>query len=330
MPTEWDDLVLKRREILDLGDKLGNVSEACRRSGVSRGSYYEYRRRFAKDGLAGLRDKPTRHKTHPMTTPQSMEDLLVATSFAHPSWGCVRLAKHLRESQNGLSAPTVQKILKRHGLGTAQDRWLQLEERVLASPGDCTPEQLEWIEEWNPAFHERDRESTRPGETLLQDVRNATRAARVYVHFVVDSYGGLAFGSLRPERDSAAAVRLLMGEVVPFYDRLGQPIESLVTPDVPLFWGSPTHPFEAAASEAGVLHRASHASAARQSGFLERFWKDFQSEFVAPRRHDWLTAAFSRWQEEFALWLRDYNTVRPYLGYRNNGLPPATFARRCT
>ena len=329
MLTDSDDLVLKRKEILELSERLGNVSEACRRSGIPRSAYYEYRKRFREAGLAGLRNRPTVHKTHPMSTPKAVEQRLVKSSLAHPSWGCVRLAAYLQELGVSISSPTVQKLLTRNGLGTAQDRWLRIEACAMDSVELCTAEQLAWIDAWNPAFRERDRESTRPGETLLQDVRAATRAARVYVHFLVDSYGGLAFASLQTTRDSVAAVRLLQEHALPFYESLGQGAESLITPDVPLFWGSSRHPFETVLGRAGIDHRAAHAAAARQNGFLERFWQDMQTEFVAPRRAEWTTAPMERWKREFALWIREYNEVRPYLGYRNLGKPPLVFVREC-
>jgi len=327
--TESDDLVLRRKEILELSGRLGNVSEACRRFGVPRSSYYQYRKRYRESGLAGLRNRPSVHKTHPMATPRAVEQNLVELSFAHPSWGCVRLAGQLRDSGVLISSPTVQKILSRHGLATAQDRWLRLEALAMPSAAACTEEQLAWIDAWNPAFRERGRESTRPGETLLQDVRAATRAARVYVHLVVDSFGGVAFASLHACRDTADAVKLLKKQVLPFYERCSQPIESLITPDVPLFWGPPRHPFEAAVAEARIDHRAAHPAAARQNGFVERFWQDLQVEFVAPRRADWTAAPIARWKSEFAAWLKAYNETRPYLGYRNQGRSPLDFAREC-
>lgn len=43
---------------LELAEALGNVSETCRRKGISRQSFYEYKRRFAEAGLEGLRDLP--------------------------------------------------------------------------------------------------------------------------------------------------------------------------------------------------------------------------------------------------------------------------------
>ena len=35
-----------RLSVLELAEALGNVSEACRRRGISRTQFYEYKRRF--------------------------------------------------------------------------------------------------------------------------------------------------------------------------------------------------------------------------------------------------------------------------------------------
>ncbi|MEW5986331.1 MAG: helix-turn-helix domain-containing protein, partial [Chloroflexota bacterium] len=48
----------QRLTVLQLAETLGNVSEACRRSGLDRTSFYEYKRRFQTHGLAGLKDLP--------------------------------------------------------------------------------------------------------------------------------------------------------------------------------------------------------------------------------------------------------------------------------
>jgi hypothetical protein len=45
-----------RLSIIALAQALGNVSEACRRQGISRTQFYEYKQRFQKLGLEGLKD----------------------------------------------------------------------------------------------------------------------------------------------------------------------------------------------------------------------------------------------------------------------------------
>ena len=52
-----------RLSVLELAKALGNVSEACRRRGISRTQFYEYKRRFQTHGLEGLATcrRSTRH-----------------------------------------------------------------------------------------------------------------------------------------------------------------------------------------------------------------------------------------------------------------------------
>ena len=49
-------LAHKRLTVLQLADSLGNVSEACRRGGLDRTSFYEYKRRFQTHGMEGLKE----------------------------------------------------------------------------------------------------------------------------------------------------------------------------------------------------------------------------------------------------------------------------------
>jgi len=58
-------LARQRLSMLQLAEALGNVSEACRRRGVSRSQFYEYKRRFKTHGLKGLKDLLPIQKLHP-------------------------------------------------------------------------------------------------------------------------------------------------------------------------------------------------------------------------------------------------------------------------
>jgi hypothetical protein len=55
--------------LLQLAERLRNVSEACRRRGVSRSQFYEYKRAFQEQGLQGLVDRPPIPKSFPNETP---------------------------------------------------------------------------------------------------------------------------------------------------------------------------------------------------------------------------------------------------------------------
>src|SRR5512137_2918501 len=89
-------LAHKRLTVLQLAESLGNVSEACRRGGLDRTSFYEYKRRFQTHGIEGLKDLPPIHKTHPQTTPPAVVEEVLALSMANPTRGCVWLSDKLK------------------------------------------------------------------------------------------------------------------------------------------------------------------------------------------------------------------------------------------
>jgi ACT domain-containing protein len=54
--TAKKKLAQKRLTLLRLAEKLRNLSEACRRHGVSRSQFYEYKRAFREKGFEVLMD----------------------------------------------------------------------------------------------------------------------------------------------------------------------------------------------------------------------------------------------------------------------------------
>ena len=64
-----EKLAHRRLTVLELAERLGNVTEACRRGGIDRTSFYDWKRRFQTHGLDGLKDLPPIAKSHPMATP---------------------------------------------------------------------------------------------------------------------------------------------------------------------------------------------------------------------------------------------------------------------
>src|SRR5215203_4803781 len=215
-----EQMARQRMSLLELAEALDNVSEACRRRGISRTQFYEYKRRFQTHGIEGLKDLPSVHKSHPMTTPQEVQEEIVALSLAHPAWGCNRISDQLKLKGVSVSAPTVQNILNRHALGSRYERWLRLEEETAQEEIELSAEQVAFIEKQNPCFKERHVESSRPAELLNQDtffVGHLKGVGKVYLHAVVDTYSSYAFGFLHVSKQPEAAVAVLHNEALPFY-----------------------------------------------------------------------------------------------------------------
>jgi Winged helix-turn helix len=80
-------LAHRRLTVLELAERLGNVAEACRRGGIDRTSFYEWKRRFQLEGLDGLKDLPPIAKSHPLTTPPEVAARIGALALQHPAYG---------------------------------------------------------------------------------------------------------------------------------------------------------------------------------------------------------------------------------------------------
>ena len=55
--TQQQYVIRRKVNILELGETLGNISEACRRLGVSRQHYYDIKSAIETEGLEGLLEK---------------------------------------------------------------------------------------------------------------------------------------------------------------------------------------------------------------------------------------------------------------------------------
>lgn len=169
MTTAEKKVVNHRLSVLELAKALGNVSEACRRRGIDRTSFYEYKRRFQTHGLAGLKDMPPIPRSHPQTTPPETVNKIISVSLEHPAWGCERISDMLRLENIFISSVTVQNILTKHGLRSCYDRFLKLEAKALSEKIELNAEQVRYLERFNPVWRERHIESSRPGDLIAQD-----------------------------------------------------------------------------------------------------------------------------------------------------------------
>jgi ACT domain-containing protein len=58
--THQQYIINRKLNIMELGQTLGNISDACRKLGVSRQHYYDIKQAIKEDGLEGLLEKSRR------------------------------------------------------------------------------------------------------------------------------------------------------------------------------------------------------------------------------------------------------------------------------
>jgi transposase InsO family protein len=92
------------------------VARTCRHFGLSRKTFYKWRRRFAENGVAGLCDRPRAPHRSPRATPaEVVAKILYLRENYH--FGAGRIADYLKRfHQLSIATSSVHRILERHGM----------------------------------------------------------------------------------------------------------------------------------------------------------------------------------------------------------------------
>ncbi|HEX9712497.1 MAG TPA: helix-turn-helix domain-containing protein [Actinomycetota bacterium] len=106
-----------RRDVLLAAERSGeSVSAVCRRYGISRQTYYRYRRRYLSDGIEGLVDRSRAPLRSPGQIEADLEIRICKMRKDHPRWGAQRI--HTELERTGITPPAVstihQTLLRNH------------------------------------------------------------------------------------------------------------------------------------------------------------------------------------------------------------------------
>jgi len=324
--TAEKKIAQKRLTLLQVAEKLRNVSEACRRGNVSRSQFYEYKRAFQERGFDGLVDRPPIPKNFPNETPPDIREKVVRFSIEHPGLGQLQVSDRLRLEGVSVSPSTVRNIWLKEGLENKYKRILRLEEEKNGTDIELTAEQIRLLEKANPCFRERRVESPYPGYLLSQDtflIGTIKGVGRVYLQNVVDTYGSYAFGKLYTSKLPETAADVLYDRVLPFYESHGLTVEHILTDNGREYCGRPmVHPYQIFLELHDIEHRRTKVATPRTNGFVERFNKTVLDEFVRETFRDKFYGSVEELQVDFDKWLDFYNNERPHRGYRNMGRRP--------
>lgn len=324
--TAEKKIAQKRISLLQLAERLRNVSEACRRREVSRSQFYEYKRAFQERGFEGLVDRPPVPRTFPNETPGEVREKVVRLSIEHPAWGQVRISDQLRLEGIWVSPSTVRNIWLKEGLETRYKRILRLEEEKNGKDVELTEEQIRLLERANPCFRERRVESPCPGYLLSQDtfmIGTIKGVGRIYLQAVVDTYGSYAFAKLYTSKLPETAADVLYDRVLPFYESHGLRMERILTDNGREYCGRPViHPYQIFLELNDIEHRRTKVATPRTNGFVERFNRTVLDEFLREAFRKKLYASVEELQVDLDKWVECYNNQRPHRGYRNMGRRP--------
>jgi transposase len=105
-----------RLKILREGQGTRQVAPTCRRYGISRKTFYKWKKRYDQQDWAGLRDRShAPHRPRAATPPEVVAKILYLRQHYH--LGPARISMYLvRYHEIVISAQTIYKILRRHGV----------------------------------------------------------------------------------------------------------------------------------------------------------------------------------------------------------------------
>ena len=122
-PSMFDLDIQKKLEVLELAEKLQNVSEAARLSGVSRDTIYRHRKLIKEGGVQALKRQVRADHYHQNRTDQEMASTVIEFSLDNPHLGQVQVSNQLKKHyQIELSAAGVRNVWLRENMQTCAMR----------------------------------------------------------------------------------------------------------------------------------------------------------------------------------------------------------------
>lgn len=151
---------------------------------------------------------------------------------------------------------------------------------------------------------------------------------KVYVQVVVDTFCSLAFAKVYTSKMPVTAADILYERVIPFYEALDVPVQTVLTDNGREFCGKPgSHPYELLLAMESIEHRTTRIATPRTNGFVERMNRTLLDEcFRVAGRQTWYITP-DEIQRDLDTFLRYHNLERSHQGYRLKGRTPAQALR---
>lgn len=279
MPWKQVSIMEQRQEFVALASVDGsNVSELCRRYGVSRDTAYRWL------GREDYADRSRRPHLSPSRTSEAMEASVLAVRDEHPAWGARKIHRILLNE--GLVPPavsTVQAILSRHGRIASDGRAVHARERF-----EKEAPNLLWQMDFKGQFQMKDGQWCWPLT-------------------VIDDHSRYALCLQACSGQSTATVKGWLEET---FRRHGLPAAFYVDNGAPWGGGAPGQytPLRVWLMKLGVdlIHAKPFSPQSR--GKNERFHRSLKAEVLAAN----IPADLQQTQQAFDRWRRIYNQLRPH------------------
>lgn len=287
MPWKVDTVMSQRKEFVILAQEEDtNMSELCRRSGISRKTGYKWLGRHSEGGDMGLCDLSKRPHHSPNRTSPQIEQAVVALRLEHPTKGAHVIARMLQDRgyDQVPSKSTITAILRRYGL-------------------------IEPAESAKRVPYKR-FEHAEPNDLWQMDFKGhipMSRGGRCHPLTVLDDHSRFSLGVRACRNEKGQTVHEHLESIFSHY---GMPHTMLVDNGSP--WGSDlAHPFTSLTVwmlQLGIRVVHSRPRHPQTLGKLERFHRSLKAELLQGRSF----ADIDHCQSGFDWWRDFYNLERPH------------------
>jgi len=313
--------------LLNLAEELGNVSKACQVMGLSRDTFYRYKKAVESGGVAGLLEKDRRRPNLKNRTDEQTEAAVVDYALEQPAHGQVRTSNELRKRGSFISPTGVRSVWLRHGLATFRDRLRALEAKMAAEGLVLTEAQVQALEKKRQDDEASGEiETAHPGYLGSQDtfyVGTMKGVGRIYQQTFVDTYSKFAAAKLYTTRTPITAADLLNDRVLPLFEQHGLPLLRVLTDRGTEYCGrAERHDYELYLAVNDIDHTKTKAKSPQTNGICERFHKTILQEFYQVAFRKKLYARLEELQADLDAWLTYYNTERTHQGKMCCGRTP--------
>ena len=271
--------------------KTKNISKTCRYYGISRTTFYKWYKRYKKEGIEGLYDKPKtpKNKRKP-TVRNKYQQIIIKVRKKHSTWSKEKIARYL-EIEKGIkvSPSTVYRVLKQ----------TKLIERI----------KNKRIEKKNKKRANKKRirkglKATFPGEVVQIDVKHLPQKGATYYQFTaIDKYTRLSYAKVYTTKSSRKAKEFLE-EAREYF---GFEIKKVQTDNGSEFLGE----FDRYLKEEGIQHYFSYPKSPKTNSNVERLIRSIEEELWLIEGTEYTIDELNR---KLRRYLRIYNFIRPHYG----------------
>ena len=326
--THQEYVIKRKLNIVELAETLGNVSEAARRTGVSRKHIYDIRRTLIEEGVEGLKEKTKRVPRPRNRFSQEVEKAVLDYSLEFPTAGQTRVANELNRKHGWrISAGGVRSLWLRHDLEVAPKRLKRLEKWSKETNGILTESQVQALEEKKEKEQAHGEvETHHSGFLVSQDtyyVGYIKGVGKIYQQTGIDTYSNVGFAKLYMSKTSIEASDFLNDKVLPFFDEHKTPVLRMLTDRGPEYCGRiDAHPYQLFLTLNDIDHSKTKARHPQTNGACEKLNQTIEREFYAVAFRKKLYANLEELQADLDLFMEKYNKDRTNQGKRCKGRTP--------